>query len=563
MISKDEVYKLLDKLETNIADDLESQRLDFKQWITRSFDDNIKLMLKMAVCMANGGGGSVVFGVADKVIGRSNAILGVPKDVDTTIFQKRIYEKTDPHLTPVFEDITVPEGSTRLLLMNVFPGMPPYTTTDGSATIRQGKDCLPYTGSLRRKMMDTSSQLDFTDEIIHEDWQNLFSHSAMERVREIMSRERVDETLLTLSDEDLLRSIGALKENYFTKGSLLLVGKPEAISKFIPQYKWSYRKMISDTDYSHRDDGTHAIPVALYELERYIAVDNPMVTVESGLVHPEFSTYPTIALREALLNAFGHRDYRMNGTIMLKQYKDKLILTNPGEFVGGITPKNILHHPPVARNNHLMDLLDRLKLVNRSNLGVSRIFRSLLIEGKEPPIYREVGSNIELTFISSPLNKDFKNLINHMAQETNHIDVDHLLILQYLIRHEEIDTSIAAEVAQRSMEQARELLSKMLNEFNLLESIGRGKGRYFTLSRSAYKLLKGELQYERQQVLDKEAVKIRILSILKTDRSLTNKEIRQLTGMNQKQVQRLVKELESDGVKIVGKGAGTKYIYSP
>ena len=130
MISKDEVHRLIDKLETYIADDLESQQLDFKQWITRSFDDNIKLMLKMAVCMANGGGGSVVFGVADKVKGRSNAILGVPQDVDTIILQKRIYEKTDPHLTPVFEDIAVPEGTKRLLLMNVYPGIPPYTTTD-------------------------------------------------------------------------------------------------------------------------------------------------------------------------------------------------------------------------------------------------------------------------------------------------------------------------------------------------------------------------------------------------------------------------------------------------
>ncbi|WP_235715333.1 hypothetical protein [Halalkalibacter wakoensis] len=96
--------------------------------------------------------------------------------------------------------------------------------------------------------MDTSTQMDFTDEIIHEDWQSLFSHSAMKRVREIMSRERVDESLLTLSDEDLLRSIGALKENFLTKGALLLVGKPEAILKYIPQYKWSFRKMISDTD---------------------------------------------------------------------------------------------------------------------------------------------------------------------------------------------------------------------------------------------------------------------------------------------------------------------------
>lgn len=138
------------------------------------------------------------------------------------------------------------------------------------------------------------------------------------------------------------------------------------------------RKMLSDTDYSQRDDGTQAIPIALHELERYIAVDNPMVTIESGLVYPEFSTYPRVALRESLLNAFGHRDFRMIGTVMLKHYNDKLILTNPGQFIGGITPNNILHHPPVARNNHLMDLLDKLKFVNRSNLGVARIFLSLL-----------------------------------------------------------------------------------------------------------------------------------------------------------------------------------------
>jgi len=382
MITKQEVYQLLDKLESNIADDLESQILDFKQWNNRSLDDNMKTMLKMAVCMANGGGGSIVFGVSDRVKGREKAILGIPTDIDITKLQKRIYEKTDPHLTPVFEDIEVPEGTKRVLLMNVYPSNPPYTTSDGTATIRQGKDCLPFTGSLRREMVGTSSEMDYTSEVIHEHWTELLSPSAMERIREIMTRERVDETLLTLSDEDLLRSIGALKGDYLTRGSLLLVGKSEVISKYIPQHRWSYRKMISDTDYSHRDDGTHSIPIALHELERYIAVDNPMVTVESGLVHPEFSTYPTIALREALLNAFGHRDYRMNGTIMLKQFKDKVVLTNPGEFIGGITPHNILHHPPVARNNHLMDLLDCLKLVNRSNLGVSRIFRSLLVEGR-------------------------------------------------------------------------------------------------------------------------------------------------------------------------------------
>ncbi|MEK5037069.1 RNA-binding domain-containing protein [Sporosarcina sp. FSL K6-3457] len=557
MKNTEDILDLLDRLDNHIADDFESQDLDFKQWNERSSEENIKKMITYAVCMANGGGGSVVFGVADKVKGKDYSIVGVPEGLPADDFQKRIYERTSPHLTPVFEKLVYHEK--QLLIMHVYPGMPPYTTSDGSASIRLGKDCVPFTGELRRKMMDSSGQMDFTAEVIFEDWKKHFSPSAMERIREIMQRERVDPRLLAMEDEELLRSIGAFKGEYLTKGSLLLVGKSESIAQFVPQHKWSFRKMISDMDYTHRHDGTEAIPIALHELERYIAVDNPVVTVESGLVHPEFSTYPTIALREALLNAFGHRDYRMNGTMLLKQYRDKLILTNPGVFIGGITPKNILHHPPVARNDHLMDLLDRLKLVNRSNLGVSRIFSSLLMEGKEPPSYREVGANIELTFVASPLKEGFINLIKQVVDEGNYVDVDHLLILQYLIRHEQIDVSTAAEVSQRSPEQARELLSVMSGDFNLLDSIGSGRGRYYTLSRRAYELMEDNMRYERQQLLDREAMKIRILTILKT-RNLSNKEIRQLTGLTSKQVQRLIKEMETDGVIVTGKGPATKYV---
>lgn len=48
--------------------------------------------------------------------------------------------------------IEVPEGYGRILLMNIYPGMPPYTETDGSATIRIGKDCMPLTGSMRKEI---------------------------------------------------------------------------------------------------------------------------------------------------------------------------------------------------------------------------------------------------------------------------------------------------------------------------------------------------------------------------------------------------------------------------
>lgn len=554
----EEIVGLLDELENCIADDLEADDLDFKEWNERSFDDNVKKIIQMAVCMANGGGGHVVYGVADKVQKRQNAIRGVPTDLDLYALQKRVYERTDPHLSAIFKTISVTEGTGNLLVVSVTGEMAPHTTTDGHATVRKGKDCIPLTGSLRKEMIESGTIMDLTANIISADWASLISASAMEKVREKMKEENAPEDLLALKDFDLLNSIGALRNGYLTIGGLLIFGKAEAIQKYIPEYRWAYRKMANDTEYVVRDEGYQPIPIALYELERYLATDNPIMTVESGLFHHEISTYPKIAIRETLLNAFVHRDYRIYGAVMLKQYKDKLILTNPGRFIGGINANNILHHPSSPRNHHLMELLDRLRLVNRSNIGVPRIYRSLLIEGKEPPSYREVGNSIELTIISSSLFPAFKNFIADLTEKGISLDVDDLLILQYLIRHEEIDSTVAAQVSQRDISQARELLSRLTNELQLLKAVGRGKGRYYVLSLKTLNSLQEGLKYNRQFDLDDESVKMRILTLLK-ERDLTNQDIRQMTGWGRKKVWNIIKELESSGVRVIGSGRGTKY----
>jgi ATP-dependent DNA helicase RecG len=81
------IVKSLPLLDAQVADDLEDQDLDFKQWDLSSKEKAINLVVKMAICFANGGGGTVVFGVADKVVGRSQAVLGVPKEVDINLLK--------------------------------------------------------------------------------------------------------------------------------------------------------------------------------------------------------------------------------------------------------------------------------------------------------------------------------------------------------------------------------------------------------------------------------------------------------------------------------------------
>ncbi|CAM3231985.1 Sugar-specific transcriptional regulator TrmB [Filibacter tadaridae] len=195
-------------------------------------------------------------------------------------------------------------------------------------------------------------------------------------------------------------------------------------------------------------------------------------------------------------------------------------------------------------------------------MGVPRIYRSLLIEGKEPPSYREVGNSIELNLIASSLFPDFKKFVAELQRRGISLDVDHLLILQYLLRHEQIDTHTAMRVAQRGQDQARELLSNLTNDLRLLGAIGRGKGRYYTLSKATSDALKEKMSYERQVNLDDEAVKMRILTLLREE-DLTNKDIRDMTGWDRKKVYNIVKQLESEGVTMTGQGRGARYTLVP
>lgn len=105
-------------------------------------------------------------------------------------------------------------------------------------------------------------------------------------------------------------------------------------------------------------------------------------------------------------------------------------VSNNGGFIAGITPENILHHQPVARNPMLVEALTRLRLVNRSNLGVGRMFSAFLIEGKRPPIINEIGESVTVTMLNSPLDAPFRRLIADIKDPL--LKVDELFMLRCL-----------------------------------------------------------------------------------------------------------------------------------
>lgn len=558
MIRVHDIPALLGQLKSKIADELEGQELDFKQW-EENFKEMMRILVRAVVSFANAGEGMVIVGVKERVKGCEKAILGVPRSVDALSVQRSIYDNTEPHITVRIQEAPVEYGTGRLLAIQVFPGMPPYTTSDGAGWIRVGKENKPLTGSRRREMMESMGYHDATASAIAEQWKDVYSPAALERLREMMSQETAPLELQRMSDEDLLQSIGALKEGRMTIAGLLMVGKSQFIEKYVPCHRWAFRRMTSDTEYTARDEGNDAIPLALWELERYIEADNPVSTLEIGFLHPEFKKYPQIAIREGIMNAFAHRDYRVPGAVMVKQYSDELTVSSPGELIGGITPENILHHAPVSRNNALANILEKLRLVNRSNLGVPRIYSSMLAEGKEAPIYEVLGENVELTLRGSVVVPSIRMLVKQLSENGVRIEVDELIILNYLLRHREITAQTASEICQRSVRKISETLNSMDVDNHILTAAGKGKGRYYVLSNEIHKLLAEDVQYSRNEQAEEATLKAQILTLLKKQ-TLSNQEIRQITGKTAQQVRKLMAEMEKDGVILTGKGRGSKYV---
>lgn len=560
-----EIKELLAELDHCIADDLEDQDIDFKRWDEHSLPDSVDLVVKIAICMANGGGGTVVFGIAERKQGLANAVLGVPPEVDVNRLKKAVYDRTDPKITPVFEELQVPQGTGRLLVMQIYPGLPPYTDTSGRGVVRIGKDCQPLTGTLRRKISVETGESDYTVETVNAEPKTLLSPSAFEQLRDIAAKERAPDDLLQLADMDLLAALGLLHQGRLTRAALLLTGTEQAIREHIPGYVWTFLRMKSDTQYSNREDSSQALPKSITRIEEHIAPYNHITTIEYGMFHFEYRIYPAVALREALTNAFCHADYRVGSPVMVKLYQDRLEIGNPGGFIAGITPENILHHEPAPRNPLLVDALVRLRLVNRSNLGIARMFEAFLIEGKQPPSIEEIGESVRVVMHNTSLSPEFRAFIADHSRKGRLFSVDELLILYHLLHHPEIKTQDAACLCQRKEKDIRGILAKM-NMEEFLERGGTGRATYWTLRPEIYQEITGDRYPEGSRRIDWEAAKTRVLSVLmerarRGEPGLGNKEIRQLTHFDRFHVIRLMKELKAENKDLHGPGRGRYATY--
>lgn len=550
MPTKEEIRSVLKQLDGRSADELESETLEFKRW-----EPNIKQLHKLlreeAVCLANARGGTIVLGVCDKARTRKEAIEGVGQ-FDIPSLRRAIYDGTDPHVLSDIEELVEPEGI--LLLVHIPKGLPPHTTTEGVCKIRVGSECKPLTGRMLAQLLASGGQRDFTAELVPGVSPDDLDPNEIAALRRFIEQDAENKRLANMKTPELLAALGLIGDEKPTVAGVLLLGKEGVIRRIIPQHEVTFVRYIGPTRYDQRRDMRGSLLSILREMENFISINNRFKTVqEKGFRQLELPDLSWEVSREAILNAMTHRDYFVRQGIQVGLRRDCLDIINPGGFVGGVSAENILRHPPVHRNELLARVFQTIGMVNRVGLGVDRIYEGLLQLGKDLPRYTADESHVQLT-IPLESHAEFALFVSEEHREGRELGLDDLILLRRLVHVSSLDRRSAASALQLSEEEAVERLVK-LRESRYLVVRGRGRSATYDLRRDLADSLRGRGRVDAEMLLDKEGIKLRILTLLRERGKLTNSEIRRFSALNRTQVYLLAKELEADG-KIRFRGRG-------
>ena len=145
-------------------------------------------------------------------------------------------------------------------------------------------------------------------------------------------------------------------------------------------------------------DFTGDLPSLIDEAEKYILRNIRIGMRLDGLVRVDVPEIPTAALREAIVNAFCHRDYRDPDEVRVAIFPDRVEIRNPGSLPEGFTIDDLRsRHISHRRNPVVGSLLQRLHLIEAWGRGLS-----LILEYAPHATFQQVAHVFITTFPRNP-----------------------------------------------------------------------------------------------------------------------------------------------------------------
>jgi ATP-dependent DNA helicase RecG len=420
--------------------------------------------------------------------------------------------------------------------------------------MRAGESLVAMTKDMLKRIF-AETDPDFSEQICKGATIDHLDPEAIEKLRTLWLRKSGNEALIHLSVSQLLLDAELVNPEGITYAALILLGKNQALRLFLPQGEvvFEYRFNEEPGPAHQRIEFTKGFLLYYDELWQTINLRNDKQHFQEGFVVLNVPTFNEKVVREAVLNAVAHRDYRSAGSVFIRQFPRNIEIQSPGGFPDGITPENILwkQHP---RNRRIAEIFLKCGLVERSGQGANLIFKETICQGKSLPNFDHTDAT--QVFLSLPgdiQDPNFLRFLEKIGQERlRSFSIEDFLILDLIQREKIVPSKWQSNV-------------KHLIEAGILEKYGRGRGVRYLFSRRYYSFIGKSGAYTRKLGLDRETNKELLLKHIVAYKHIGSRlqELMQVLPMLSKdQVQKLVKELKLQGL-IFNKGTTRSALWYP
>lgn len=514
----------------------EGQRLEFKE-AKGSYP--LDRLVNYCVALANEGGGKVILGVTDE---RPRRIVGTAAFAEPGNTEFNLHAQLS-HRIPV-EELQLPEG--RVLVVHVPPRLQGTAWQVGGRYFKRAGDALVGMGDAELRAIFAETGPDFSAEICSAAPLSDLSPEAIALFRARWAQKSGDARKAAWTDVEALTNAELMVDGQLTYAALILFGTHTALGRRLAQAElvFEYRSSEASGPAADREEYREGFMVWQDALWAKINLRNDRQSYQDDFFRMDLPTFDEVPVREAVLNAVAHRDYRLGGSIFVRQFAKRLEIVSPGGLPPGITPENIIDEQN-PRNRRLAEALGKCGLIERSGQGLNLMMESAVRQGKPLPSFAGTAAHeVRLTLEGGVRNPAFVRFMERLGEEK----LRSFSTLDYL----------ALERLEQGKALSTELRDRVpsLIAAGAVETIGRGKGVRYILSEALYATLGAKGTYTRQRGLDRNTNKALLVAHLtqQSPQGAPLAELRQvLPTLPESAVRDLLRELRDEG-KLVLRG---------
>ncbi|MEE6717104.1 ATP-binding protein [Schleiferilactobacillus harbinensis] len=242
--------------------------------------------------------------------------------------------------------------------------------------------------------------------------------------------------------------------------------------------------------FKDRKEISGPLPKQIDDVLAYLYLNNPLSSTITGRgQRDDQQGYPTIALREAVVNAVTHRSYFSKSPVQIEIFDDRMTIMSPGPLPGGLNTEAIMSGQTLPRNPNVVAILYRLEYIENYGTGIRRIFDSYQGEESQPHLLaREDFVKMTLPNLNYvPAKKsDVPSFINVVStDESGSVTVlvgEQGHIIEYLKTHNHITRRETEELLNVKASQANNYLREMVAQ-GVLKRLGAGPSSRYGLAR--------------------------------------------------------------------------------